>query len=651
MVIGMEDFRDPSISTPGSGSSPGSSPLGRAGSHRQILPFAVVAFGGFLSVLLGTGIQRPALVFIAFALTSCIVVSTLMLPWERIPRRWHAAPALSYYVVVALLRHAAGGSDSGFAPLVFVPILWLSLYGRRNEMLAAVGATVVVFTLPQLLAVEGYSSSEWRRALLFVLVGLTAGHVIQSLLGTIRASEVKAVSQARELARAQAEFQAAFDNSPIGMAIVDMEGNYVQVNDRLCAILGRDADQVVGSGFRPMVHPEDLVGIEAAFERFIDSGECSYQGERRYVHPDGRIVHAVLSSTLVLSPEGDPSHMFVQVMDVSAERESRERIQRSSQTVRSLMQATRAVTGHDNPREAICAAALNVSDAHLVALVEPDGDFFDITASAGQELPPVRINRRSEPSGSGVAFASRKRYFVADAGSSPAVSASLVEATGVRSVLFEPIIDGGGRAIGVLVVGWSETMSDIDDELLEGLQLLAADAAVAIDRADLMGRLEEMARTDALTGLPNRRVVDEELGRELARAARSGQPMCVAMLDLDHFKSYNDTYGHQAGDVALKEAASGWAGELRATDMLGRYGGEEFVVLLPHGSAGEAQEVLARLQKVRPGGLTFSGGLAEWDGSESPAQLLVRADSALYEAKAAGRDTVRLASSTTPEMA
>ncbi len=149
-----------------------------------------------------------------------------------------------------------------------------------------------------------------------------------------------------------------------------------------------------------------------------------------------------------------------------------------------------------------------------------------------------------------------------------------------------------------------------------------------------VGRL---ARTDSLTGVANRRAWDEELPRELARAARSGQRVCVALLDLDQFKAYNDDYGHQAGDRLLKEAAAAWEGRLRKTDLLARYGGEEFAVLLPDCALENAMEIAERLRTAQPEG-TCSIGVADWDGREDVAQLVARADRALYAAKAAGRD-------------
>ena len=178
---------------------------------------------------------------------------------------------------------------------------------------------------------------------------------------------------------------------------------------------------------------------------------------------------------------------------------------------------------------------------------------------------------------------------------------------------------------------------------MRAVRLLALEAAIAIERGELLGRLEVAARTDDLTGLLNRRAWDSELGRELGRAERQALPLCVAVLDLDRFKQYNDAHGHQAGDRFLKQVAGTWSGALRTTDILARHGGEEFALAMPGLDVEAARTMLDRLRGMRPSGQTCSAGVCVWDGSESAEKLLARADAALYEAKAAGRDRTSLA--------
>jgi diguanylate cyclase (GGDEF)-like protein len=168
--------------------------------------------------------------------------------------------------------------------------------------------------------------------------------------------------------------------------------------------------------------------------------------------------------------------------------------------------------------------------------------------------------------------------------------------------------------------------------------MIGAEAAVAIERAALLDRLEVLAHTDDLTGLINRRAWDLDVVREVARARRDDLPLAVAMLDLDHFKDYNDRHGHQAGDRLLREAASSWRSVLRETDLLARYGGEEFAVAFPGCEREDAQQLVERLRDVMPAEQSCSAGLACWDGRESAEELLGRADKALYDAKLSGRD-------------
>ena len=148
------------------------------------------------------------------------------------------------------------------------------------------------------------------------------------------------------------------------------------------------------------------------------------------------------------------------------------------------------------------------------------------------------------------------------------------------------------------------------------------------------------ARTDALTGLPNRRTLDYEVDRLVEVSIATREPLTVAMLDLDHFKSFNDEHGHQAGDRLLATCARAWRGALPSNAFLARYGGEEFAVLLPGVGADEAPALLDRLRLTMPPHRTVSIGFAVRDERESGTAAIRRADIALYEAKERGRDRV-----------
>jgi diguanylate cyclase (GGDEF)-like protein len=171
-------------------------------------------------------------------------------------------------------------------------------------------------------------------------------------------------------------------------------------------------------------------------------------------------------------------------------------------------------------------------------------------------------------------------------------------------------------------------------------------AGVAVRQ--LVVQVRSLADRDTLTGVFSRRKYHEEIERELQRARRSRHPLALVLLDLDHFKQLNDERGHVQGDRHLYQSAQAWKKELRATDMLARFGGEEFVVVLPDTTMEQARDAADRLREVVPGGQTASAGVAIWDAQESATSLLKRADEALYEAKAAGRNATVVAARMAP---
>jgi diguanylate cyclase (GGDEF)-like protein len=300
----------------------------------------------------------------------------------------------------------------------------------------------------------------------------------------------------------------------------------------------------------------------------------------------------------------------------------------------AMADLSRTLSGTSDARERICAAACDLSGAHFAVLLEAQSDAtLTWTAGAGLSLPPQTFTRPRGPSWAVAAYSSRAALFVSDPGAHPNTDPAVFEATDrPAAILFEPV-RRGEDAVGVLVVGWRQPPSD--PRRATGLVgLLASEAAFVIERADLLGRLTETALTDMLTGLPNRRAWADRLGQ----AIRDDEPICVAILDLDFFKSYNDAHGHQGGDRLLKEAAAAWRAELRTTDMLARYGGEEFVVLLPREELDAARRVVDRLRAATPRGESCSAGIARRAPGEDAAALLARADAALYEAKRTGRN-------------
>jgi len=191
---------------------------------------------------------------------------------------------------------------------------------------------------------------------------------------------------------------------------------------------------------------------------------------------------------------------------------------------------------------------------------------------------------------------------------------------------------------------WKELCREAEDILKPTLQL-ATQMANAYDEirrqsAHLMTFTE--VRTDPLTGVNNRRGLDDSLNTQLAMMARYDSPFSVMMFDIDHFKMVNDKEGHLYGDQILQELSRLFDEFMRETDVVARYGGEEFVIVMPHtkleGAGGFAERLRVQVAGRMP--ITISGGVAEAREGDTPETLIARADTALYSAKAGGRDCV-----------
>jgi diguanylate cyclase (GGDEF)-like protein len=290
-------------------------------------------------------------------------------------------------------------------------------------------------------------------------------------------------------------------------------------------------------------------------------------------------------------------------------------------------------------RQHLCEQISALTRTGVVTLYEPDGQGgLVVTGHAGDG----EVTAGSGPgthSLAGEVLVTATGRFVSSAELEARAVDELAARTGAGWAHLQPVLRDGS-VVAVLAVGDRRPRSRPVAGLADFAVLLAAETATALALADLVHALDARARTDELTGLANRRTWDEELPKELARAKRSGSPIAVAILDLDHFKLYNDTFGHPAGDRLLRAVAAGWVSRLRETDLLARYGGEEFGLVLPDCDIAAAHHVLDELRLCMPDGSTCSIGVACWDGRESGEALVSRADAALYEAKRAGRDRV-----------
>ncbi len=343
----------------------------------------------------------------------------------------------------------------------------------------------------------------------------------------------------------------------------------------------------------------------------------------------------VLYIALALLLGGSVQRLIRQVQAQADEARRRE-----GEIARVAEVARRLSTGEGTRRD-VCAAACEIGDAAWAVLWEPDGSGrLALSASAGVETKPLVLDPARERSGALTAFRTGAPIFVPDGPAIEGRNPRLLEVLPTDgSILYQPVLRRGEPA-GVLVVAWHSVIDYDETRVRVLVGLLAAEAAIAIQRADLMTRLEELADTDDLTGLPNRRGWNRELEIAISTAQRRRSALCIALIDVDRFKSVNDERGHQAGDRLLKEAAAAWRSTLRPADILARPGGDEFTLILPDCDVDRAFTVLDRLRQATPHEHTCSIGVAQWDGGEASQELVARADEALYSAKGGGRDRV-----------
>jgi two-component system cell cycle response regulator len=290
------------------------------------------------------------------------------------------------------------------------------------------------------------------------------------------------------------------------------------------------------------------------------------------------------------------------------------------------------------------AVASTRASSGMVMLLTPSRDELVMAASKG--LGDVPLDLRV-PVGEGLSGR------VAQSGDAVKgfVEPGTVAGLGRAAVISVPL-KSNGTVIGVLDLFATD---EFDDNDLATIRTFANQATVAVDNVLLHEEAQRLSITDGLTGLWNYRYFTMTVAKEIERAARFSRPLALLMLDLDHFKAVNDSFGHQRGDAVLVELAGRVRGEVRDVDTVARYGGEEFVIVLPEtegdGAAQLADRICAAVRRkpfAESGGppvhLTISAGGAVFPTHGlSASALLARADQALYEAKHAGRDTWRIA--------
>lgn len=444
--------------------------------------------------------------------------------------------------------------------------------------------------------------------------------------------------------------RAAVELAPVPMMVVDAAGEPVVMNQAWRAAHGLDPARELSSwealsgcrrvfaadGVTPLTEEQlpsrrALAGLEGDQEVVVAAG-----GGRRRWRCTARAVRDEADRVI---------GAVVTALDVSAAEGRARLLARHARQLTAVAEASRAVLREQDARATVCRAAASVCEALAVLLWEPDrhGDLV-VTAATTEELVGMRLPP-DQPSQVAQVLATGRPLTSQDLLSEPGVNQPVIlraaELIGrpVGAGLWIPVlhVGSGDHARGVLTIALAAGATDLAGHI-PVLEILAGEAAVAIERQDLLTQLKAQAGTDPLTMIGNRRRWDTEAPARLQAAAVTGEPVSVMIADVDHFKQYNDTHGHPAGDALLRDLARTWTSRLRPQDLLCRIGGEEFAILLPGCDTTAALSVADDLRALTTHRRTVSIGVATWDRREPLTDLIARADTALYQAKHGGRD-------------
>jgi diguanylate cyclase (GGDEF)-like protein/PAS domain S-box-containing protein len=427
-----------------------------------------------------------------------------------------------------------------------------------------------------------------------------------------------------------------FDNSLIGIAATNPEQILTETNPALCQMLGYPREELLGRRISDFAAPEQVAEDEDAHHRMLAGDIDSARLIRRFSRKDGGIMHAQMDVRCVRKPDGRADH-FVAIVDDITERHNTEiRLQASEERLRRIVDELPMAMMRTNQgrieyvnRKLTAMLGYIREDIPLLSTwydsAFPDADYRHFAIRASDKLMEVARNKAN---------------------------------IGIPIELRVRAKHGADVEVEFLYAEFGEfgiwTLNDVTERNRSEHALLQANLSLQDQLAEirlLQEQLREQATHDALTHLYNRRYLDETLERELARALREGYPLTVAMLDIDHFKQLNDTYGHQAGDEVLKSLAEILLRNSRTSDIACRYGGEEFILVLPNMPLEAAARRAEQWRREFAENVTLFGqfelqstisiGLAAFPGhGKNRDTLLEAADQALYSAKRSGRNRV-----------
>lgn len=436
---------------------------------------------------------------------------------------------------------------------------------------------------------------------------------------------------ALELAEALARYQALADNFPGAVFLFSPE--------RRCMLAGGPAMTTLAQIEAPIGHAAEEVFSEALTSHLFAEPPAE---EAVRTRSDGHVYDVTIAPVL---SGGSLIGSLVLAFDVT----ERARLEAEQDALQEIARAVAGGVPLEGLLDLAAARIATLFDAVGAAIFRFEGQHARLLASAPvppAEFLPELVVPLLPTSAIGRVAASGRSGFVADYGAADEPLIRALRRLSAVGGAAAPIVLQG-RLWGAIGLGGSNSKR-LNAKTSERLCRFAELVAMALSNFEARSLLERHASTDQLTQLPNRRVFDDRLASEIERAERYGRPLSLVVFDIDRFKQINDTLGHPAGDQALVELARVALACLRTNDLLCRIGGDEFALLLPETDVQGGYTVAARLCSVMAshaidgvGTVTISLGVGGLHPTDSPEDLLSRADQALYDAKLAGRNAVR----------
>lgn len=446
----------------------------------------------------------------------------------------------------------------------------------------------------------------------------------------------------------------------------DIESNRMQWSEGIEALLGFASGGFghTYEAFLECVHPDDRAAVEQAVKAATKRGR-SYHIEHRIVRPNGNARWVLETGDVVRDTNNRAVRMIGIVQDITDRKRAEEALRQSHEQLTDSL-ATLQVHARDltriNEMNELLQTCLKEEEIHRVfahmahTLDLGRGGMLAMARRPGHGLQSVASWGDTE--GMDTAFSlddcwglRRGQAYEPTLTTPRLYCAHFRPDPGLLNLCHPLVVQG--ETLGLISVRAQADIGDAAWLRIRQLSVTLGEALkLALSNIRLREALREQATRDPLTGLFNRRYLDETLPRELHACLRDDQPLALAMLDIDHFKQYNDTWGHEAGDLVLIEVSRILREHLRVSDIACRYGGEELVAVMPRAELHEARERISRIANLvrnvelhihdRPlPAVTFSAGIALAPRQGETADILLRAaDQALYAAKQAGRDRV-----------